>query len=280
LPDPGALDRLRRVRGFVLDMDGTLVMGDRNNQGLVPLPGASELVQTLVDLGRGFCVYTNGTVKTPAQVADALRQLGLPVSADQALTPASTAVDVFLERGHRRVMVLGGKGITEPLEAAGIETVPPLRGTACDAVMAGWYRQELTFEALEAAVFAVFDGADFYSASQSLFFATAEGRSLGTSRAISAVVRDITGCTVTVVGKPSLSALQTAGRRLGVPPAELAVVGDDPELEVPMAHAGGAFAVAVHTGIGHAESFTDLPVEVRPHLDLPDVGELARLLRS
>ncbi len=280
MPDPAVLDRLRQVRGFVLDMDGTLVMGDRNNQGLVLLPGALDLVQALVDRGMGFCIYTNGTVKTPAQCADALRQLGLPVPAEQALTPASTAVDVFLERGHRRVMVLGGTGITEPLEAAGIETVPPLRGTDCDAVLAGWYRQQLTFEALEAAVFAVFDGAEFYSASQSLFFATAEGRSLGTSRAISAVVRDITGCEVTVVGKPSLRALQTAGRRLGVPPAELAVVGDDPELEVPMAHRGEALAVAVHTGIGHAESFTDLPADVRPHLDLPDVGALAALLRS
>ncbi|TQN43985.1 NagD protein [Blastococcus colisei] len=268
------------MRGFVLDMDGTLVLGDRDNRGLTPLPGALELLQTLHELSIPFCVFTNGTVKTPAQCADALQQLGLPVTADQALTPASTAVDVFGERGHRRVMVLGGKGITEPLEAAGIETVPPLRGTDCDAVMAGWYRQELTFESLEAACFAVFDGAEFYSASQSQFFATAEGKSLGTSRAISAVVRDITGCEVTVVGKPSPSALRTAGRRLGVPAGELAVVGDDPELEVPMAHAGGAFAVAVHTGIGHAESYTDLPPEVRPHLDLADVGELARLLRS
>ena len=58
------------------------------------------------------------------------------------------------------------------------------------------------------------------------------------------------------------------------------MVGDDPELEVPMAHAGGASAVAVHTGIGHAESFTDLPPELRPHLDLPDVGVLAELLRT
>lgn len=280
MPDPAVLDRLGRVGGFVLDMDGTLVMGDRNNQGLVVLPGAASLLQALVDRGTGFCIYTNGTVKTPAQVADVLQGLGLPVGADQALTPASTAVDVFLDRGYRRVMVLGGKGITEPLEAAGIETVPPLRGTPCDAVMAGWFRQELTFDALEAAVFAVFDGAPMYSSSQSLFFATAEGRSLGTSRAISAVVRDITGREAVVVGKPSLDALGTAGRRLGVPPGELAVVGDDPELEVPMAHAGGAFAVAVHTGIGHAESFSDLPAEVRPHLDLPDVGELARLLRS
>jgi 4-nitrophenyl phosphatase len=253
LPDPAVLDRLQQVRGFVLDMDGTLVVGDRNNQGLAPLPGALDFVRALDDLGIAFRVYTNGTVKTPAQCVDALRRVGFPVPDDGALTPASSAAELFLELGHRRVMVLGGVGITQPLQAVGIETLPPIRGTRCDAVMAGWFRQELTFEALEAACFAVLDGAAYYSASQSLFFATAEGRSLGTSRAISAVVRDVTGCAVTVVGKPSLRALLTAARRMRLEPGELAVVGDDPELEVPMAHTGGATAVAVHTGLGHAE---------------------------
>ena len=276
--DPAALDRLRRVRGFVLDMDGTLVLGDRNNRGLHPLPGAADFLRLLVERDLRFCVFTNGTVKTPAQCADALQQAGFPVPDDAVLTPATSAAEIFRRRGHRRVMVLGGKGITEPLEAAGIETLPPLRGTTADAVFAGWYRQELTFEALEAACFAVLGGAKFYSASQSPFFATAEGRTLGTSRAISAVVRDVTGTRVTVVGKPAIQALQASARHLGVPAAELAVVGDDPELEVPMAHKGGALAVAVHTGIGHAESFTDLPEDVRPHLDLADVGVLAQLL--
>ncbi|MGZ4507055.1 MAG: HAD-IIA family hydrolase [Blastococcus sp.] len=278
-PAPAALERLREVRGFVLDMDGTLVLGDRNNQGLTPLPGALDFVGTLEDVGLPFCILTNGTTRTPEQYADSLQRVGFPVAADRMLTPTSAAVEVFLERGYRRVMVLGGKGISEPLEAVGIETLPPIRGAACDAVIAGWFRQELTFDALEAAVFAVFDGAGFYSASQSLFFATAEGKSLGTSRAISAVVRDITGCPVTVVGKPAPAALRTAARRLGFAPSEVAVVGDDPELEVPMAHTGGAFAVAVHTGIGSAESFSDLAPELRPHLDLPGVGELGRLLR-
>ena len=282
MPDPGpaVLDRLRRVRGFVLDMDGTLVLGDRDNQGIRPLPGAVDLIRLLVDRGLRFCVFTNGTVKTPRQCADALQQAGFPIPDDAVLTPATTAAQIFRRRGHRGVMVLGGKGITEPLEAAGIETLPPLRGTTADAVFAGWYRQELTFEALEAACFAVFEGAKFYSASQSLFFATAEGRTLGTSRAISAVVRDVTRARVTVVGKPALPSLQAAARHLGVPAADLAVVGDDPELEVPMAHKGGALAVAVHTGIGHAQSFTDLPENVRPHLDLADVGVLADLLAN
>jgi 4-nitrophenyl phosphatase len=277
-PDPAVLDRLRRVRGFVLDMDGTLVLGDRNNKGLQPLPGAERLFAALTELELPFRIFTNGTSRTPQQYAHALQDLGFPVSDDGVLTPASSAVDILRRRGHRRVMVLGGKGVTEPLEAAGLETVPPLRTTRADAVVAGWYRQELTFDALEAGCDAVFGGARFYSASQSLFFATAEGRQLGTSRAISAVVRDITGCRVTVVGKPALPALRAAARHLGVSTRDLAVVGDDPELEVPMAHKGGALAVAVHTGIGHAQSFANLPENVRPHLDLPDVGVLADLL--
>lgn len=279
-PDPAALDRLRRVRGFVLDMDGTLVLGDRNNKGLRPLPGAEQLFAALTELGMPFRVFTNGTTRTPLQYAHALQAIGFPVPDDGVLTPTSSALDVFRRSGHHRVMVLGGKGIIEPLEAAGLETLPPLRGTRADAVFAGWFRQELTFEALEAACDAVFAGAPFYSASQSLFFATAEGRQLGTSRAIAAVVRDITGCRVTVVGKPSRQALRTAARHLGVPTAEIAVVGDDPELEVPMAHTDDALAVAVHTGIGHARSFADLPDGVRPHLDLPDVGVLAELLQG
>ena len=268
------------MRGFVLDMDGTLVLGDRNNRGIRPLPGAVEFVRLLVERNLRFCVFTNGTVKTPKQCADALEQAGFPLPDDDVvLTPATAAVEIFRRHGHRRVMVLGGKGITEPLEAAGIETLPPLPGTTADAVLAGWYRQELTFESLEAAVEAVSAGAAFYSASQSPYFATAEGRTLGSSRAISAVVRDVTGCSVTVVGKPSVEALRVAATHLGVPAEHLAVVGDDPELEVPMAHEGGALAVAVHTGIGHAQSFTHLPQAVRPHLDLPDVGALADLLR-
>jgi NagD protein len=266
------------VRGFILDMDGTLVLGDRNNRGIRPLPGAVEFVRLLVERDLRFCVFTNGTVKTPKQCADALEQAGFPVTDDAVLTPATSAIEILRRRGHRRVMVLGGKGITEPLEAAGIETVPPLPGTATDAVLAGWYRQELTFESLEAAVEAVSAGAAFYSASQSPYFATAEGRTLGTSRAISAVVHDVTGCSVTVVGKPSLQALRVAARHLGMAADELAVVGDDPELEVPMALEGGALAVAVHTGIGHAQSFTELPEDLRPHLDLADVGALAKLL--
>src|SRR5579864_2747164 len=128
--------------------------------------------------------------------------------------------------------------------------------------------------ALEAACQAVWGGAELYSCSQTPFFAVAGGRALGTSRAISAMIRSLTGCRLRVVGKPSLDALRGAAERLGALPSELAVVGDDPRLEVPMAHRGRALAIAVGTGLGAADAYDHLPASRQPHLHLGGVDEL------
>jgi ribonucleotide monophosphatase NagD (HAD superfamily) len=94
---------------------------------------------------------------------------------------------------------------------------------------------------------------------------------------MSAIIKDMTGCRVITVGKPSLEALRCAGRRLDVRLKDLAVVGDDPEMEVPMAHRGGSFAIAVSSGLGTVDAFTHLPEKRWPHLHLQGVDELLRL---
>lgn len=274
-----ARERLRRTRGFVFDMDGTLVLGDRRNHGLRPLPGALEITGWLRGQGIPFVLLTNGTTQPPQAYAQKLRDVGFDLPDDGVLTPASSAVAVLRERGHRRVMVLGVEGLTGPLREAGFDVLPPEAGGGVDAVLVGWYR-DFTMDTLEAACHAVWNGAALYSASQSLFFATAEGRTLGTSRAICAMITDLTGCEVRVVGKPSLDALRAAGRRLKAEPHEIAVVGDDPELEVPMAHRGGALAVAVNTGLGDSDSFAHLPPDRRPHLTVHGVDELLRMCQQ
>jgi ribonucleotide monophosphatase NagD (HAD superfamily) len=147
-----------------------------------------------------------------------------------------------------------------------------------EAVLVGWY-PEFTMPALEAAVHAVWGGAALYSASQTPFFAAAGGRALGTSRAISAMITSLTGCRLTVTGKPSLEALRAAAARLGgVPLSSLAVVGDDPLLEVPMALRGKALAIAVDTGLAGADAYDHLPEAKRPHLHVRGVAELLSLV--
>ncbi len=288
------LRRLRDGRGFIFDMDGTLALGDRVNHGLAPLPGAVELLRWVRARGLPYVVFTNGTNRAPADFAAVLRDAGLDVPDDQMMTPASSAVVMFTRRGYKRVMVLGGDGLTGPLRAAGIEVVPPVEPAELyagpdtrpsdtpadvDAVLVGWFR-EFTMSHLEAACHAVWSGAALYSASETPFFAAAGGRALGTSRAISAMIRSVTGCRLTVTGKPSLDALRAAATRLGVPARDLVVVGDDPLLEVPMAHRGHALAVAVQTGLAGQDAYDRLPAGKRPHLHLRGVDELLSLLRT
>jgi HAD superfamily hydrolase (TIGR01450 family) len=272
-------DRLRAAAGFVFDLDGTLVLTDRRNASFAPLPGALAITRWLAAMRVPFVLFTNGTGRTPASYAGALADAGFGLGEDMVLTPAVSAAELFTRRGYRRVMALGNEGLALPLREAGLEVVPPARHVQADAVLAGWYR-EFTVDALEAACEAVWQGAEFFSCSQSVFFATAGGRALGTSRAISAMVRSVTGCRVEIVGKPSMFALRTAARRLGLRPASLAVVGDDPELEVPMAHKGKAMAVGVGTGIGTASGFAALPPGRRPHLLVPGVDRLLDLCRT
>jgi NagD protein len=289
-----ALRRLRDARGFIFDMDGTLALGDRVNHGLAPLPGAVEMLRLVRGRGLPYLVFTNGTNRSPVHFAAVLRDAGLDVPDDQMMTPASSAVVMFTKRGYKRVMVLGGEGLAGPLREAGIEVLPPAgvaelqvtgdthpaEGPAgVDAVLVGWFR-EFTMSHLEAACQAVWSGAALYSASETPFFAAAGGRALGTSRAISAMIRSITGCRLTVTGKPSLDALRAAAARLGVPPRDLVVVGDDPLLEVPMAHRGRALAVAVQTGLAGPDAYDHLPPAKQPHLHLRGIDELASLYRE
>jgi len=280
--DPGDRDplaRLREVRGFVFDMDGTLVLGDQRNHGLRPLPGALEVTRWVAGHGVPWVVFTNGTNRTPAHFARLLRELGFAVPDGALLTPASSAVRAFARLGYRRVMVLGGPGLAEPLAEAGLEVVPPVGGESADAVLVGWF-PEFTMPALEAACHAVWGGAELYSCSQTPFFAVDGGRALGTSRGISAMIRSLTGCALRVVGKPSLDALRSAAERLGAAPQHLAVVGDDPMLEVPMALRGRSLAIAVGTGLGRLDDYDALPAARRPHLRVRGVDELLAILDS
>jgi 4-nitrophenyl phosphatase len=75
-----------------------------------------------------------------------------------------------------------------------------------------------------------------------------------------------------------VDALRTPAARIGAKPEQLAVVGDDPELEVPMAHRGRSLAIAVGTGLGGSASWDGVPVSRRPHLRVRGVDELLAIL--
>ena len=73
--------------------------------------------------------------------------------------------------------------------------------------------------------------------------------------------------------------LQQLLSAIAMRPPHIAVVGDDAELEVPMALQGGAFSVYVHTGTGGAGAFFDRPADTHPHISVPAMADLLALYK-
>jgi 4-nitrophenyl phosphatase len=263
------------VKGFIFDLDGTLVLSDRSLGSYEVLPGAIEVLSSLQQRAIPFVVLTNGSAYRPAELAGRLRSVGLPLEDEQVLTPSSVAAYLMRRAGITRALILGSRGVGEVLAESGIEVTHPgaPQSQAVQAVYVGWH-PECNMKDIEAACNAIWAGAKLYVASDVPFFATKHGRTMGYSYAIVGAIRRLTKARVLLTGKPSLHALRFAAKRLNLPVQDIAVVGDDPVVEIIMARRGGATAMGVVTGMTKIEDWARQPESHRPHHVLKDIREI------
>ena len=266
-----------QLKGFMFDLDGTLLLSDRSLGNYEILPGAVELLTELSRRSVPFVVLTNGSAYPPAEQAAKLRKLGLPVRDECMLTPSSVAAHLMARDGVERALVLGSPGVGQALRDVNIETRYPGDAGETDvgAVYVGWY-PECTMKAIEAACHAIWAGARLYVASDVPFFATKQGRAMGYSYAIVGAIRRVTRAPMILTGKPSLHALRFVAQRMGLRLGELGIVGDDPSVETLMARRGGATAFAVTTGVTNAKSWENQAGLRRPHYVLRGLDDLLK----
>jgi len=273
--DEQPLEALRPLRGFMFDLDGTLLLSDRSLGGYEVLPGAIEVLSTLKERAIPFVVLTNGSAYPPAEQAAKLRKTGLPIDDAQMFTPSSVTAEHMTAHAIRRVLVLGTRGVGQALADAGIEIVFPgePRASEVDAVYVGWH-PECGMKDIEAACQAIWAGAKLYVASDVPFFATRQGRTMGYSYAIVGAIRRITRAPMILTGKPSQHALRFVAKRLGVAIRDVGVIGDDPGVEIIMARRGRATAFGVTTGVMTREDWERQTGNRRPHRVLTQISEL------
>jgi HAD superfamily hydrolase (TIGR01450 family) len=269
------LEALPPIRGFVFDLDGTLLLSDRSLGGYEVLPGAIEVLATLNERAIPFAVLTNGSAYPPAEQAARLRGLGLPIPDDRMFTPSSVAAELMSRNGVGRALVLGNRGVGHALAEAGVETVftGEPRASEVQAVYVGWH-PECGMKDIEAACHAIWAGAKLYVASDVPFFATRQGRAMGYSYAIVGAIRRMTKAPTILTGKPSLHALRFVAKKLGLPARSVGVVGDDAGVEIIMARRGGATAFGVTTGVMTKEDWAREQGKRRPHRVLTQLHDL------
>jgi HAD superfamily hydrolase (TIGR01450 family) len=270
-----AAGKVPQVRGLVFDVDGTVLLSDSSLSSYQILPGAVETLTALTERSVPFVLLTNGSAYPPAVQAARLRAAGMPVADSQMITPSSVTAEHMSQRGIRRVLVLGTRGVGHSLVEAGIETTytGEPRASDVEAVYVGWH-PDCGMRDIDAACHAIWAGAKLYTASDVPFFATRQGRTIGYTYAIIGAIRRLTKAPVTLTGKPSLHALRFVARRLGLALKDIGVIGDDPLVESLMARRGGATSFAVTTGTTSLAEWQQQPAARRPHYVLRDLSEV------
>ena len=260
--------RLDAVKGFVLDVDGTLV--HRAGRDLHVLPGAIEFLERIEASGRRFVLFTNGSHVAPETFAAEIRATGLPVADDELLTPlVSVQYWLHARRSGGSVLLFGGDEPHEYLRRADVRLVED----DPDVVFVA-HSDTIDFDRLERAARAVIGGAKLLTASYQPAYAGANGPILSRGAMTAAAIAKASSARPVVVGKPSRAALLAIADRLGVSTPEVALVGDDVNMDIALGRMGGARTILVRSGISGAIDLDRVPERRRPDEVVDSVAEL------
>jgi HAD superfamily hydrolase (TIGR01450 family) len=262
--------RLDDVRGFVFDVDGSLVHRGADFRAR-PLPGAADVLEAIRASGRPLVLFTNGSHMSPAQFAAGLRDTGLPVGDDEVLTPVCSAISL-IQRRHRgkQVMVFGSEAVRARMAAEGIALVD----TDEAEVVFVAHLDQVDMDAMESAARAVLGGAPLLTANYLRGYWGAKGVIFSRGAMITAGIAKVTGARPVVVGKPSRAAVSEISEHFGLPPEQLAVVGDDIGMDIALGHLGGSKTVLVRSGMSGTVDLDAVPERQRPHAVVDGVEEL------
>jgi NagD protein len=262
--------RLDDVRGFVLDVDGTLV--HRAGDEVHVQPGARELLAKIRASGRPLALFTNGSYAAPESFAAGLRAVGLEVADDELLTPLrSIQSHPRAKRGS--LLLFGNDAARDYLVGAGVRILGPGAAGQPDVVFVAT-PADVDFEQLERAARAVLAGAQLATGSYAPVYAGANGPIFSRGAMLTAALAKATGARPVVVGKPSRAALRTIEGQLGVPTDRLAVIGDDLGMDIALGRLGRSHTILVRTGISGRVEPDRVPERLRPDEVVDGVADL------
>jgi len=256
------MESLRNKKGFICDMDGVIYHGD------MLLPGVKEFVDWLYRENKKFLFLTNASGRSPKELQQKLKHMGLEVDESHFYTSA-LATARFLSRQNPgcSAYVIGDHGLFNALYEAGIT----INNIDPDYVVVG-EGSSYNYESLCKAVRLVLGGAKLIGTNTDLTGPTEQGL-VPACRALIAPIEAATGRTAYFIGKPNPLMMRTGLRILDVHSEEAAMIGDRMDTDIIAGIESGLDPILVLSGVTSRHSMERYPY--RPRLVLNGVGDIA-----
>lgn len=256
------MENLRKKKGFICDMDGVIYHGNQI------LPGVKEFVEWLYRENKQFLFLTNNSGKTPMELSQKLKNMGLEVDESHFYTSAlATAKFLSKQSPNCKVYVIGEPGLYSALYNEGIT----ISETDPDYVVVGEVFN-YNYESVCKAVNLVRKGAKLIGTNSDVTGPTDNGNIIPACRALISPIEMATGKEAYFVGKPNPLMMRTGLNMLGVHSNEAVMIGDRMDTDIVVGIEGGLDTVLVLSGVTSKEDIDHYAY--RPRLVLSGVGEI------
>ncbi|KAF2364221.1 HAD-superfamily hydrolase subfamily IIA [Trinorchestia longiramus] len=228
----------RTIKGFMLDITGVLY-----ESGGVAVEGSVEAVNRIRKHGYKLVLVSNESTQPTTLLVDKLRKLGYSwLTIDDVITPVPAVIDVIKTRGLNPHLL-----VSSAVEDEFRNVVRADKPKSC--IVVGDAEQNFSYENVNAAFNCLMEMQEpkLFSLGRGMYYRHNNKLRLDVG-AYTCAMEHATGVTAEVVGKPSLLYFQSALQRLGLPPKQVVMVGDDLNGDVVGGKAAGCLGILVQTG--------------------------------
>ncbi len=272
------VDNIKNIEYFLLDMDGTIYLGE------TLLDGTLDFLDTVKKQNKKVMYITNNSSKATRQYVEKLKRLGIE-SEEKDFFTSVNALEYNLRKTKpgARLFVLGTPAFEQYLENCGFELIKgyyPEPDKRPDFVILA-YDTTLTYDKLVIACDYLTDGVEYWATHPDMVCPIREGRSVPDAGSFMECIYAATGRRPSfVAGKPNPCMVQLLIDKYGLSPERVAVVGDRLNTDIMAAVNAGVKSICVLTGEASAEDVDNTPESDRPTFVLDSIRDVWKILES
>ena len=260
-------DILKKVKCFILDLDGTVYLGDKI------LEGSINFLKELEKNNITFKFFTNNSSKNAKFYINRIKKMGYNLSDDKMLISNYVIINYIKENmQNKKVFVLGTQYLKNDFRAANINVVTD----NADVVVVG-FDTSLVYENISKACELIRNGAIFLGVNTDFNCPTEDGF-IPDCGAICSMITASTGVVPEFFGKPSQHTLKYVIKNTGFCEEEIAFVGDRLYTDIAIGKDNNSVTILVLSGEAKLEDL--VKSEIQPTLIFNSLGGVQNVLEE
>lgn len=263
------MNNIKNVKLFLLDMDGTIYLGDNL------FDGTADFLEYVKSIGGRYIFLTNNSSKSVNKYIDKLKNMGIDAVRDDFLTSADVMINHLKRQCYKKIYVFGTESFKDQLRESGLcITDEPEENIDC---LCMGYDTELTYKKLEDACILLKNDIAYVATNPDWVCPTAYGY-VPDCGSVSEMLCRATGKMPKFLGKPEPGMAELAMKLTGFGKSETAILGDRLYTDIKCGVNAGISTVFMLSGEGTVEDIEKHGVT--PDFIFKNIKELYEYLKT